>query len=363
MSHNTDAMDINKLFRFGFNLTSLGSSDNGGFYFRDAMSTQDADIVLVSAPWAVTSAGGEGAVYAPDAIIDASTAVSLYDVVSQTSISGRVATAEVDYDLQESSIQLGGDAAKVVSHIEDGGTLSGDYFARKVVRINLGFRDMHRSVGKRVFRFADKGKIVGVIGGDHSVSLGAVRSISAVHPGMGVLFIDSHSDLRPSGRIFDYSHLSVARNIVDEVAQVSKMVQVGVRDISQEEIEFAEKHPKITLFCHEQMTAGRFSGRSWSEVCDDVVAELPKKVYISFDIDALSPECCPHTKRPVAGGMTFDEAVCLINRVAESGREIIGFDLTEIVPVMESGVDAAVGARMLVKLCAAALKSNASSSK
>jgi agmatinase len=125
--------------------------------------------------------------------------------------------------------------------------------------------------------------------------------------------------------------------------------------MSLEEYNFAEQHPKITMFCHEKLTAERFSGRSWAEVCDTVVAQLPSKVYISFDIDALSPECCPHTKRPVAGGMTFDEAVCLINRVAESGREIVGFDLTEIVPVTESGVDAAVGARMLVKLCAAAL--------
>lgn len=347
-------MDINNLFRFGFGLSS-SDNDNGGYYFRDATPTADAPIVLVSAPWAVTSAAGQGAVYTPDAIIDASTHLSLYDVVSNTSIDGKVATAEVDYDLQESSLQLGGDAAKVVAHIEDGGALTGDYFARKVVRINLGFRDMHRSVGKRVFRFASKGKIVGVVGGDHSVAFGAVRSISSVYPQMGVLFIDAHSDLRPSGKIFDYSHLSVARNIVDEIPAVSKLVQVGVRDMSREEMDFAQNHPKITMFCHEKLTAERFSGRSWGEVCDDVVAQLPDKVYISFDIDALSPECCPHTKRPVAGGMTFDEAVCLINRVAESGREIVGFDLTEIVPVMESGVDAAVGARMLVKLCAAAL--------
>ncbi|MBQ5843389.1 MAG: arginase family protein [Alistipes sp.] len=350
-------MDINNLFRFGFSL-STGSNDNGGYYFRDAQPTTNAPLVLVSAPWAVTSAAGQGAAYAPDAIIDASTALSLYDVVTKSSIDGKVATAEVDYDLQESSLQLGGDAAKVVAHIDDGGTLSGDYFARKVVRINIGFRDMHRSVGKRVFRFAEKGKIVGVVGGDHSVSFGAIRSISSVHPNLGVLFIDAHSDLRPSGKIFDYSHLSVARNIVDEIPQVSKLVQVGTRDMTEEEVNYANNHQKIKMFCHEELASERFSGRSWGDVCNDVVAQLPDKVYISFDIDALSPECCPHTKRPVAGGMTFDEAVCLINRVAESGRTIVGFDLTEIVPVMESGVDAAVGARMLVKLCAAALKSN-----
>lgn len=357
MSHNMSIMDINDIFKFGLSLSS-GSNDNGGYYFRDAISVQDADIVLVSAPWAVTSAAGQGAAYAPDALIDASMNISGYDLVSQISIDGKVATAEVDYDLQENSIQLGGDAKKVVAHIEDGGTLSGDYFARKVNRINLGFRDMHRSVGKRVFRFADKGKIVGVIGGDHSVTLGAVRSISALYPNMGVLFIDAHCDLRQGGKIFDYSHLTVARNIIDEVPQVAKMVQVGVRDMSREEFDLATSNPRISLFCHEKLAHERFSGRSWSEVCEDVVAQLPECVYISFDIDALSPECCPHTKRPVAGGMTFDEAVCLINLVAQSGRRIIGFDLTEIVPTMDNRVDATVGARMLVKLCAAALKSN-----
>ena len=352
-------MDINDLFRFGLNF-SLGrnsSSDNGGYYFRDAMSVQDAEVVLVSAPWAVTSAAGQGAAYTPDAIIDASTAVSLYDAVSQISIEGKVATAEVDYDLQESSLQLGGDAAKVVSHIEDGGTLSGDYFIRKVNRINIGFRDMHRSVGKRVFRFADKGKIVGVVGGDHSVTLGAVRSISSVYPEMGVLFIDGHCDLRQSGKIFAYSHLSIARNIIDEVPQIAKMVQVGARDMSLEEIEFATSHPKIELFSHEDMVRSLYSGENWINICDKIAESLPKQVYISFDIDALTPECCPNTKRPIAGGMSFDQAVILINRVVESGRQIIGFDLTEVVPVSEGSIDSAIGARMLVKLCAAALKS------
>ena len=110
-------MDINKLFRFGFGLSSE-SADNGGYYFRDAVPTTEAPIVIVSAPWAVTSAAGQGSVYTPDAIIDASTATALYDVVTGISIEGKVATAEVDYDLQESSLQLGGDAAKVVAHPE-----------------------------------------------------------------------------------------------------------------------------------------------------------------------------------------------------------------------------------------------------
>ena len=135
------------------------------------------------------------------------------------------------------------------------------------------------------------------------------------------------------------------------------MVQVGVRDMSLEEVEFATSHPKIELFSHEDMARSLYSGENWINICDKIAESLPKQVYISLDIDALTPECCPNTKRPIAGGMSFDQAVILINRVVESGRQIIGFDLTEVVPVSEGSIDSAIGARMLVKLCAAALKS------
>ena len=78
---------------------------------------------------------------------------------------------------------------------------------------------------------------------------------------------------------------------------------------------------------------------------------------MSLDIDVLTIESCPNTKRPVPGGMSFNEVVYLLNAVADSGREIVGFDLTEIVPKMESTPDATVGARMLLKMCGAAIKS------
>ena len=86
--------------------------------------------------------------------------------------------------------------------------------------------------------------------------------------------------------------------------------------------------------------------------------ELPERVYVSFDIDGLSPENCPHTGTPVAGGLSYNEAIYLLHAVTASGRTIIGFDLCEVVPEHAKQWDANVGARVLYKLCGQTLKSN-----
>ena len=81
-------------------------------------------------------------------------------------------------------------------------------------------------------------------------------------------------------------------------------------------------------------------------------------VYISFDIDGLTIEHCPHTGTPVPGGITFEQVVYLMECVADSGRRIAGFDLVEVVPCPEDKIDAVVGARVLYKLCGLALRTS-----
>ena len=343
-------MDINSIFK-------LSSSDEaGGYYFDDRVSAEQAQIVIVSAPWSVTVDYGRGAAYAPDAILDASARIGLYDAASGLSLAGKVATAEADYDILELSEQLGSDAQKVVSHVEDGGSITGEYFARKLARVNGGAKRMHASVQSQVERWASEGKIVGVVGGEHSVSFGAVKAMSRRYEGLGVLMIDAHCDLRGEGRIFDYSHDSVARNIIDELPQVAKIVEVGVRDFSEEEVNFAAKSDRLRLFMHEHIMAERYRGKLWATQCAEIVAQLPQTVYVSLDVDALTIESCPSTCRPVPGGIAFNEVVYLLNAVVDSGRKIVGFDITEVVPKIEYTHDATVGARMLVKMCGAALK-------
>ena len=94
----------------------------------------------------------------------------------------------------------------------------------------------------------------------------------------------------------------------------------------------------------------QFGGRTWSDICEEIISNLPQKVHISFDIDALTPENCPNTGTPVPGGLTFAQADYLIYKLCKSGKQIIGFDLCEVAPGAEGEWDANVGARILYKL-------------
>ena len=328
---------------------------DGGYYFSDNTPADNADVVIISTPWSVTADFGRGATYTPDAIIEASVKGGAYDISSGLSIAGRVATAEIDYDIQELSEQLGREAERVSHHTSGGAIYPADHISRKVEHINAGFAAMQQSTYNQAKRYAEQGKCVAVIGGDHSVAYGAVKAVAECHNGVGVLFIDAHADFRQEPQ-YDFSHRSVARNIVEDIALVEKLVAVGVRDISHEEALAVEASPKSEIFLAESLAAERFEGRSWGDLCREIVCRLPEKVYVSLDIDALKIEFCHNTNAPVPGGMTFDEVIYLINSVVASGRKIVGFDISEIVPNLEYTMDATVGARLLGKMIVAALK-------
>jgi agmatinase len=100
-----------------------------------------------------------------------------------------------------------------------------------------------------------------------------------------------------------------------------------------------------------ELKRNSFEGKTWKRQCEEIIATLPQNIYISFDIDGLSPDLCPNTGTPVPGGFSFREMDYLLNMLATSNRRIIGFDLCEVSPGKESDWDANVGARVLFKLC------------
>jgi agmatinase len=135
-----------------------------------------------------------------------------------------------------------------------------------------------------------------------------------------------------------------------KTASVSKLVSVGLRDVCEAEMEVVfNSNDRITPFFDHQIKAKLFEGGNWSTICDEIIAELPQKVYVSFDIDGLDPKLCPNTGTPVPGGLSFEQAVYLLRKLVESERTIIGFDLCEVNP-SESTLDANVGARILYHL-------------
>lgn len=329
---------------------------NNGCYFGMPFTPEESKLVLFSVPWEVTASYGGGTAQAPDAILDASMQVDLYDVHNPGGWEQGIGTLEMDDTLNPRSNRLRQEALQVMSHLENGGALDSDFIQRRLRRINKASEELNQYVYEESKRWVEAGKKVGVVGGDHSVPLGLMRVMAERYPGVGVLHIDAHADLRKAYEGFTYSHASIMYNALQEAPGIGALVQVGIRDFCDEELETARADKRVVQFPDHELAAAGFAGETWQQVCNRIVETLPKQVYVSFDIDGLSPDNCPHTGTPVPGGLSFREAVYLLVTVVESGREIVGFDLCEVAPSHEEEWDANVGARILYKLCNLALK-------
>ena len=131
---------------------------------------------------------------------------------------------------------------------------------------------------------------------------------------------------------------------------VTKLVQVAVRDECEDEVNLVLSNDQIVQYDDYLLAAEEFEGKSWGKKSMEILSNLPERVYVSFDIDGLSPELCPNTGTPVPGGLSFQKAVYLLRKLVESGRRIIGFDVCEVAPGADEW-DANVGARIIYKLC------------
>lgn len=335
-----------------------GVGVDNGTYFGLPFEPETADLVLISAPWDVTVSYGEGTAYAPDAMIEASTQLDFHDPLAPGAWRRGIATADIDYTLQEESQRLRADAAKVIRHLEEGGSAEDDSVTRKICRVNEGCAAMNANIGAQAREWLSKGKIVGLVGGDHSTPYGLIRALGEQYPAFGVLHIDAHCDLREGYEGFEFSHASVMYNVLRDVPQVQKIVQVAVRDFSETEAALAASSERVETFDDLALCAAAFGGQTWDATCRRIADALPHEVYVSFDIDALSFDNCPHTGTPVPGGLSFNQALWLIDTIVRSGHRIIGFDVVEVCPALDERIDAITGARILWKLCGQALKSN-----
>lgn len=198
----------------------------------------------------------------------------------------------------------------------------------------------------------EKEKLVGVLGGDHSVSLGYISMVADHCDNFGVLQLDAHCDLRAGYLENDFSHASVMYH-VSKLASVKRLVQVGVRDYCEEEVEcIKNSQGKIKTFFDYELKDQLFQGKSWQSICKKIGNALPEKIYISFDIDALTPDLCPNTGTPVPGGLSFEQVSYLFHTLHTMGKQIIGFDLVEVGQDSTSlKWDAKVASRILYTLC------------
>jgi agmatinase len=191
----------------------------------------------------------------------------------------------------------------------------------------------------------DDGRIPGILGGDHSVPLGAFRAAAERHPGLGILHVDAHADLREAYEGFRHSHASIFHNALD--LDVGTIVQVGIRDLCHAEHVLQRDEPRLQVLTDARIAEAVASGEPLARLFGRAVARLPDPVWLSIDIDGLDPAFCPNTGTPVPGGLSWRELGVLLKLVGTSGRRIIGFDLCE---VGAAPWDANVGARVLFAL-------------
>jgi agmatinase len=314
-------------------------------------SPEESNLVLVSVPWEVTVSYKGGTAKGPAAILEASSQVDLFEPLYPNGWKRGIAMLPINKSIALLSKTM---RPKVVKYLK--GLTRGKIDNSTVAEINEACLWMNNWVRLTTGNLLDQNKLVGLIGGDHSTPLGFIQALSERHSSFAILQLDAHCDLRNAYEGFTFSHASIMYNAI-QLKQVSKLVQVGIRDFCEDEMNLISKSKKITTFFDADLKKNAFAGMNWKNQCDKIISELPNKVYISFDIDGLDPKLCPNTGTPVPGGLAFEQAEYLLAQLKVKGKKIIGFDLNEVAPGKDEW-DANVGARMLFKLCHLLLKAN-----
>lgn len=316
-------------------------------------STEDNSLItILPVPWEVTVSFSAGTARAAEQILKGSMQVDLYDPQYPDTWRNGYFMLPADKKILLKSDYLRKEAELYIDYISKGEKVKDNSFMEKTLKeINEGGEFLTTWVYNESKRLLEKNKLVGILGGDHSVPFGYYKAIAEKYEDFGILHLDAHCDLRENYEAFTYSHASIMYNTIENIPQVSKLVQVGIRDYCLEEVEYIEKHKeKISVYFDRDIKHDIYNGGNWGKIADKIVADLPQHVFISFDIDALDPKYCPATGTPVMGGFEPEQIFFLIEKVLQSGRKLIGFDLVET-GVGETEWDSNVSARVLFKLC------------
>lgn len=333
-----------------FDPNSAGNPNNN--IFGLPISEDEARLVILPIPWEVTVSFGSGTARVAEQIMKASLQVDLFDPDAPTAWQEGFFMREPDRKILLKSDYLRKEAELYIDYISQGDEVENNQFMCKTLKeVNEGSHFLNNWVYQQTKSLLEKNKLVAILGGDHSTPLGYMKAIGEKHGDFGILQIDAHCDLREGYEGFVYSHASIMFNALKEIPQLQKLVQVGIRDYSQGEHEFIQQNKdRIRTYFDGEIRQRQYEGESFREITDEIISQLPQKIYISFDIDGLDPKLCPNTGTPVQGGFETEQVFYLFKKLIRAGKQILGFDLVEV-STSENAWDANVGARVLFKMC------------
>lgn len=255
----------------------------GGIY--PACSLRDAKFVVVPVPYDLTSTYQSGSRRGPAAIIEASTNMELYDeeLKKETYLAGIHTTLPVAIDAR-------------------------------------GPKHMVSSVRKKISRIVSLNKIPVMLGGEHSITFGAVQAVIEKYPKLTVLQFDAHADLRDSYQGSPYNHACVARRI----SEICPLTQVGIRSMSKEEGDFLPQS-KVKSYSADFVLDKK-------NLVETACKDLRGDIFITIDLDVFDPSIMPATGTPEPGGLYWKEVLHLLKLISSSCN-IRGFDMVELAPL------------------------------
>jgi agmatinase len=332
-----------------FDANGIGQLNDGMFGLP--FTIDECNTVLIPVPWEVTVSYGGGTADGPQAILDASYQVDLYDPFVKNAWHLGIAMDEISDEVRSKSDKNRQSAERYINDLANGGDENDTELKKVATQIKQECEWLNKWVKERCLHFLTQQKTVGLVGGDHSTPLGMMQALAEKFGEFAVLQIDAHADLRIAYEGFEYSHASIMYNAL-KLKEVQKLVQVGIRDYCEEELNIIENSKgRVKTFFDRDIKYAQYNGDSWDRIVNRIVNELPNQIYLSFDIDGLDPKLCPNTGTPVAGGFETEQVLFLLEKIVKSGRKIIAFDLNEVSPGVGNDWDANVAARLLYRIC------------
>jgi len=251
----------------------------GGLEVQDY---KKARVVVLPIPFEATTSYVMGAKKGPQAIIEASRHMELYDI-------------ELKKDISE----IGIFTFPTMSFLTDSP------------------KQAIEKIKKAVSKLLKDKKFVLSLGGEHTITCGAVAAFKQKYKKLSVLQIDAHSDLRDEYLGIEYSHACAMRRVREMEVPV---VGVGIRSLDESEADYIRKKEIKTIFYAPALPTKK------------IIASLSRDVYLTFDVDALDPSIMPSTGTPEPGGLGWYEVLDLIKQVAKT-KKIIGADIVELSPL------------------------------
>lgn len=320
-----------------------------GKLFGLPFDQETSEIVVIPVPWDVTTSFKDGASLGPKAVLNVSPQIDLFMSNIKDAWKLGICMLPIDDDWINNNNQARKFSAEYIKSLEGGSVQLSDKEVDLILHnINVLSKKINDWVFAKSIEILNEGKTPVVLGGDHSSPYGLMKAIAENNDEFGVLQIDAHADLRPSYEGFHHSHASIMHNLL-EFKNVTKLVQVGIRDYCEQERIVMDSDPRIHTFYDSAIARAIYEGTTWSKQVDDIINLLPDRIYVTLDIDGLEQIYCPSTGTPVPGGLSYNQLIYLFERIMDADKEIISFDICEIAG-SNGDWDAIVGSRLLYNL-------------